>query len=204
MREKRFNLASRVIHWAIAFAIMFLLLTVFLRLGWMNKDAMGEILREALQKKGIQLSQADAAAIGKEIRRPMWSYHVITGYVLIGLYLIRMGITFIQGIAFKNPFSKQTSPKDKFKSWLYIIFYVLFATSLFTGFMVVNGPKEIKEIMEAIHVKSLYYMLSFIVLHIGGVLLADIGGEPGIVSKMIRGNFNIKNEDVAQGSDHND
>ena len=56
--------------------------------------------------------------------------------------------------------------------------------------------------MEAIHVKSLYYMLSFIVLHIGGVLLADIGSEPGIVSKMIRGDF--KNEDVAHGHDHND
>ncbi|QDW23372.1 cytochrome b/b6 domain-containing protein [Pedobacter sp. KBS0701] len=204
MIEKRFNLASRVIHWAIAFAIIFLLLTVFLRLGWMNKDAMGEILKETLQKKGIQLSKADAAAIGKEIRGPMWSYHILAGYVLIGLYLIRMGITFIQGIAFKNPFLKQTSPKDKFKSWLYIIFYALFATSLFTGFMVVNGPKEAKEIMEAIHVKSLYYMLSFIVLHIGGVLLADIGGEPGIVSKMIRGDFNINHQDIAQGPDPND
>lgn len=204
MIEKRFNLASRVIHWAIAFAIMFLLLTVFLRLGWMNKDAMGDILREALQKKGIDLSKADAAAIGKEIRRPMWRYHVLTGYVLIGLYLIRMGITFIQGIAFKNPLSKQTSAKDKFKSWLYIIFYVLFATSLITGFMVVNGPKETKEIMEAIHVKSLYYMILFIIVHIGGVLLADMGSEPGIVSKMIRGNFNIRNQDLAQRADNND
>ena len=187
MKEKRFNLASRIIHWAIAFAIMFLLLTVFLRLGWMNKDGMGEILREALQKKGIQLSKADAAVIGKEIRKPMWRYHVLAGYVLIGLYLIRMGITFIQGIAFKNPFSKQTSPKDKFKSWLYIIFYILFATSLFTGFMMVNGPKETKEIMEAIHVKSLYYMVVFIILHVGGVLLADMGTEPGIISRMVSG-----------------
>jgi cytochrome b561 len=187
MREKRFNLANRLIHWAIALSVIFLLLTVFLRMGWMNKDSMGMILKESLQKKGIELSQSDASAIGKNLRKPMWQYHILTGYVLIGLYLIRITITLFQGIAFKNPFSKLVSINDRFKSWLYIIFYALLATSLFTGFMVVNGPKDMKEVMEFIHVKSIYYMVVFIILHIGGVLLADMGADKGIISKMISG-----------------
>ncbi len=58
-----------------------------------------------------------------------------------------------------------------------IIFYVLFATSLLTEFRVVNGPKESKEIMVAIHVKSLYYLLVFIILHLGVVFIADLGDE---------------------------
>jgi len=187
MKETRFNLGSRLIHWAIAFAILFLLLTVFLRLGWMNKDHLGDILQKSLAKKGIQLSSADAAAIGKDIRKPMWQYHVITGYVIIGLYLIRIVITFLQGIGFKSPFSADATARDKFKGWVYIIFYGLLAVSLFTGFMIVNGPKDWKEVMEPVHVKSLYYMLTFIVLHVSGVLLADMGAEKGIVSKMISG-----------------
>lgn len=187
MSEKKFNLANRLIHWSIAISILFLLLTVFLRMGWMNKDSMGTIIQQSLQRKGIEISQVDAALIGKEIRRPMWSYHTLTGYVLIGLYLVRMLIIFIQGTAFKNPFLKNVPRKEKFKSWIYILFYVLFACSLFTGFMIVNGPKQMKEIMELIHIKSLYYMIIFIVLHIGGVLLADMGNDKGLISKMISG-----------------
>lgn len=187
MNEKRFNLAHRLIHWAIAATVLFLLLTVFLRLGWMNKDNMGSIIKESLAKSGTIISNEDAAAIGKSVRKPMWSYHVLAGYVLIGLYVIRMIITSVQGIAYQSPFLKGISIKDRFKSWLYIVFYILMAVSLVTGFMIVNGPKDLKEQMEFIHVKSLYYMITFIILHIGGVLLADFGKEKGIVSRMISG-----------------
>lgn len=187
MNEKRFNLANRLIHWAIAATVLFLLLTVFLRLGWMNKDNMGSIIQESLAKSGTNISKEDAATIGKSVRKPMWNYHVLAGYVLIGLYVIRIIVTSIQGIAYPSPFSRGISLKNRFKSWLYIVFYVLMAVSLITGFMVVNGPKDLKEAMEFIHVKSLYYMITFIILHIGGVLLADFGEEKGIVSKMISG-----------------
>ncbi len=54
--------------------------------------------------------------------------------------------------------------------------------------MIVNGPKDLKDVMEKIHVKSLYYIITFIIVHIGGVLLADMGSEPGIISKIVSGN----------------
>ncbi|WP_316804207.1 cytochrome b/b6 domain-containing protein [Pedobacter nototheniae] len=187
MKAQKFNLAHRLIHWAIAFTILFMLLTVFLRLGWMNKDHLGEIVQQDLQKAGIKITKDQAASIGKNLRRPMWAYHTLAGYVMIALYLLRVSLIAIQGIAYPNPLSKKTSGKDKFKGWVYLLFYVLLATSLFTGFMVVNGPKNLKESMEFIHVKSLYYVLTFIILHIGGVLLADSGTERGIISKMISG-----------------
>ena len=53
--------------------------------------------------------------------------------------------------------------------------------------MLVNGPKDMKEVMEVVHVKSLYYVVAFIILHVGGVLLADMGAEKGIISKIISG-----------------
>lgn len=118
----------------------------------MNKDHIGVILQKDLQAKGIKISAADAAIIGKDLRKPMWSYHVLAGYVLIGLYLAKVIATSLQGIAFKSPLAKDNSLKDKFKSWLYIIFYLLFAASLFTGFMIVNGPKDLKEVMEFVQI----------------------------------------------------
>ena len=187
MREKRFGLVNRLLHWAIAFTVLFLLLTILLRMGWMNKDNIGKIVQASLKVSGQAISLEQAQQIGKDVRRPMWNYHILAGYVLIGLYLIRAGLTAINGIAFKNPFSGETSGKEKFRSWLYIIFYFLLAVSLFTGLMVVNGPKDLKEGMEWIHVKSLYYVVVFIIVHILGVVIADAGAEKGVISRMITG-----------------
>jgi cytochrome b561 len=190
MREKRFDLAHRLIHWAIAFTILFILLTVFLRIGWMNKDHIGEIIQQNLNKSGTQINTKDAALIGKAVRKPMWRWHVWAGYTMIGLYVLRMVLLAIKGAAYKNPFSKQISPKDKFKGWVYIVFYTLLAVSLFTGFMVQNGPENLKHNMALVHVQSVYYVVIFIVLHIGGVLIADAGVERGIISKIISGDKN--------------
>jgi cytochrome b len=61
------------------------------------------------------------------------------------------------------------------------------AGSLFTGFMTVNGPKNLQHTMAAIHMKGLYYLATFIILHMGGVLLAEMGPEKGMISKMVSG-----------------
>jgi len=187
MREQRFNLAHRLIHWAIAFTVLFLLLTILLRMGWMNKDHVGNIIQQNLGKSNIHINTKDAALIGKAVRKPLWNWHILAGYTLIGLYLIRMILTAIQGIAYKNPFSKTTKTKEKFQAWVYIIFYCLLAVSLFTGFMIENGPKSLQHKMELVHVQGLYYLVAFIILHIGGVMLAEFGPEKGIISRIISG-----------------
>jgi cytochrome b len=42
--------------------------------------------------------------------------------------------------------------------------------------------------MEEIHVLSIYYLVAFIVLHIGGVLYAEFTISKGIISKIVSGN----------------
>jgi cytochrome b len=41
--------------------------------------------------------------------------------------------------------------------------------------------------MEEIHVLSLYYLLGFMVLHFGGVLLAECTTQKGLISRIISG-----------------
>ena len=68
------------------------------------------------------------------------------------------------------------------------MFYVCVAISLVTGLFIEFGPKNLKEPMEEIHVLSLYYLLGFMVLHFGGVLLAEFTTEKGLISRIISGN----------------
>lgn len=187
MRETRFNLASRLIHWAIAFTFLYILLTVLLRMGWMNKSSMGTIIHDGLAEQNVAINPDDATAIAKSIRRPMWNTHVIAGYVLIGLFVLRIILTWVQGMGFANPLKKGVSQYEKFKSWVYIIFYLLLGASLFTGIMIEFGPESMEHTMEDIHVLSLYYAIGFILLHTVGVIIADGGRDRGIVSKIITG-----------------
>lgn len=189
MSTYRFNLTNRLLHWSIALTILFILLTVFLRQGWMNKEHLGEILQASLEKMGITISTKQAILIGKDLRRPMWVFHTYAGYLMIGLYLIRIILIAVQGPNFKNPLSKIASSKDIFTSLLYIIFYGLLGITLFTGLMLVYGPKEWKEFLKDLHVQSLYYVCGFIFLHICGVILADRYKERGLISKMISGDY---------------
>lgn len=187
MRETRFNLASRLIHWAIAFTFLYILLTVLLRLGWMNKGSMGTIIQEGLSNDGITLDKDAAGTLAKKVRRPMWETHTIAGYVLVGLYVVRMIINIVQGWGFDNPLKAGLSGYKKFKSWVYVVFYILLAGSLITGLLIEFGPESIHEISEEIHKLSLYYMTTFIAVHLVGVVIADGGKERGIISKIISG-----------------
>ncbi|MHB1147881.1 MAG: cytochrome b/b6 domain-containing protein [Lutibacter sp.] len=55
------------------------------------------------------------------------------------------------------------------------------------------GPKEFKNSMEEFHNLSIYYLIAFIILHIGGVLWSEFTNQKGILSKIVRGN-NINNQ----------
>lgn len=174
-------------HWAIAICMLLLLLTIFLRLTWMNKNNVSDIIQDFLATTNVSLSEDETILLAKKIRKPMWDWHIYLGYVLVGLYSIRMLLPFFGHMKFSNPFTKELSGKTKFQYTLYIIFYACVAVSLATGLIIELGPKTLKKSMEAIHELSIYYLLGFIVLHIGGVLYAEFTTNKGIVSKIVSG-----------------
>jgi len=155
----------------------------------MNKNNMAEIISNSLISIEVHVSEADAIKIAKNIRKPMWNWHIYAGYTLIGLYILRLLYMAFAGAAFKSPFSKESTLREKFESWVYIVFYTFIGISLVTGFLIVNGSKDSKAFLESIHVLSIYYVLSFIALHLGGVLFAELGSQKGIVSRMIHGKY---------------
>lgn len=185
--DKRFSFASRLIHWAIAFTFLYLLLTVLLRMGWMNRGSVGTIIQNGLGEEGIALNEEVAGNVARQVRRPMWNTHIIAGYVLCGLYIIRMIITYVQGAAFYSPLKTGLTAYQRFRSWVYVVFYILVAASLTTGLLIEFGPGSIHEVSEEIHKLSLYYMVAFIAMHLVGVVVADGGKERGIISKIISG-----------------
>jgi cytochrome b561 len=187
LENKNFSFTHRLLHWLIAFSILFMMLTVFLRLTWLEKNNVAAILQDNLKALNISLNHDDAIKIAKQIRKPMWDWHIYTGYFLIGLYVLRLINLYFSGIKFPNPFHRASNLKQKIQGWTYIIFYFLMGISLITGFFIVNGSPDYKDFLESIHVQSIYYVVLFIIMHMAGLVISELSNGKGIVSKMIYG-----------------
>ena len=188
MKHESYTLTNRVLHWALAFSMLFILLTIFLRLYWLNRNNIAAILLNRLSELDVSISDMQASSIARAIRKPMWDWHIYIGYVITGLYAIRLVFFTIQSAVFKSPFSKDNTLKEKFKSWIYTVYYIFLGVTLITGLLIVLGPDSYRHTFELIHKLSLYWLLAFIVIHFGGFLLEELSTEKGIVSKMISGN----------------
>jgi len=187
MEKTKYSKIYRIIHWAIAVSFLLLLITIFLRLTWMNKNNVAAIIQDFLNSTEQNLSQEQLIALAKNIRQPMWDWHIYIGYILVGLFSIRFILPAFGHMKMQNPFRKNLSTKMKFQKWTYIIFYVCVIVSLTTGLIIELGPKELKKPMEEIHVLGIYYLIAFIAIHLTGVLIAEFTDHKGIISRIVSG-----------------
>lgn len=187
MKSQTYSVTYRIIHWAIAISMLLLLATIFLRLTWMNKDNMADIIRGYLSTTNQSLPEEQLIILAKQIRKPMWDWHIYIGYVLTGLFGIRFLLPLLGEMKFQNPFAKEINFKEKFQRWTYLVFYICVVISLTTGLIIELGPKNLKEPMEEIHVLSIYYLVPFIIIHLGGILLAEFSNQQGIISRIVSG-----------------
>ena len=187
MEKTKYSKIYRIIHWAIAVSFILLLITIFLRLTWMNKYNMAEIIENYLIGTEQSLSQDQLIVLAKKIRQPMWDWHIYLGYVLVGLFSIRFILPAFGQMKIQNPLNKNLSTKKRIQKWTYIIFYLCVVVSLVTGLIIELGPKEWKKPMEEIHVLGIYYLIAFIVIHLAGVLIAEFTDQKGIISRIVSG-----------------
>lgn len=187
MKNREYSAIYRIMHWSIAICMTLLLVTIFLRLTWMNKNNVALIIQDYLATTDQKLTQDQLITLAKKIRKPMWDWHIYIGYALVGLYSIRIALPFFGQMKFSNPFNKDLIIKEKFQYWTYLIFYVCVVISLITGLIIVLGPKNLKEPMEEIHVLSIYYLLAFIVIHLSGVFFSELTTQQGLISRIVSG-----------------
>ena len=188
MRQKpNFTLLHRVLHWTIAIAIIFMFITVFLRSGWLNSKDLATAIANSLAAKGI--TSGDAKNVSHEISHSMFRWHAYVGYVLAGLYIIRLIYLFAKGIKFPSPFVKENSFKKKMQGWIYFAFYVLLGVMVCTGLFLAFTKDEYPYhgAVQSVHEAVYYAMLAFVVVHFVGIYIGEKTEDKGIVSKMISG-----------------
>jgi cytochrome b561 len=107
MENKTYTTIYRIMHWAIAICMILLLLTIFLRLTWMNKNNVSDIIQDFLATTNVSLSEDETILLAKKIRKPMWDWHIYLGYSYVAavLWLHEVFQSVYKGIVRKNEVS---------------------------------------------------------------------------------------------------
>jgi Ni/Fe-hydrogenase 1 B-type cytochrome subunit len=207
--QNKFTIGIRIWHWLTMIAILGAIITVLLRNNALNSKKTGALIQSELKEKGIILNEDDSKDIAKAIRKPIWEWHFYFGFIISGLFLVRIYLFFIksenlfwQSIKSSSQIIKQKEEwfsSSKFTNkhqWLvhclYGTFYLFLFSAINTGLLLyfkkeLSLSKELSGTIQDIHEMSIWFFCSFICVHLLGIIIAESKYLPGIVSKMIGG-----------------
>ena len=188
---KKWSTSFRIWHWVNAFVVMGLIGTVLLRETFLNSRENASIISNKLLEMGIALSGEQAKVIAKSIFAPMWEWHIYLGYLFGALVLYRLALFFTK--SGKQSFCfKELDMHHKLVSAGYVVIYVSLFFMAISGLMIhfyeelgvlKETAHDIKELHEAVY----NIILIFVPLHVAGVVVAELRGEEGLISKMVNG-----------------
>ena len=203
--SEQHSFAIRIWHWCTFLFISVSLITVLLASTIFTVKENVPLVQEELQKKGIIISPEQAKGVAHEYNDKLWMVHKYTGYVLCFLLISRMLIE-----AF---LSKEEKLKYKFTEILkhrgrpttvadrthyllvksgYLFFFVILLVMSVTGLGLAYEDipflKAMHKTLIRVHSFAQYLMYFYILVHLIGVVRAELTGNPGIVSGMIHGN----------------
>ena len=189
---KKWSISFRIWHWIHAFVISGLLATVFLRKTFLSWRTNSEILSTELSGMSIDVSVEQATILAKAVRAPMWEWHILLGYGLAFLLLVRIALFFTQSGKRNYIDIKASSLHKKMVKVGYIGIYAILAFMAISGLSIhfyeeLTLLKETAKSIKEVHELVFNAVWVFVLLHILGVVLADNADEKGLVSDMING-----------------
>ncbi len=203
---KKNSAPLRLWHWLNTLVISGSLITVLINSTITDQGATSGLVKDELQKAGADVTNDQARSVAHALGDSVWAIHTYFGYCLAGLLLFRLLLEFFQLADQKfirrlksayvqfNTIKKnrQEARHELAVKSLYAIFYALLfimvITGLFLAFEDAMAPfKSIRHSVKDVHGFCMYLILGFIVLHLGGVFLAERKESKGIVSDMING-----------------
>jgi cytochrome b561 len=204
------SLAIRIWHWTFFVVLTASLTTVlFGSTLFRTKDNIAGVQQE-LQEKGLTATKDQARSVAHAYSDKLWDLHKYIGFALVGLLLARVIIEFAQpgderlrtklrmaagfkpsGLRPGDDAAKRFMQHYGRVKWTYVIFYVLIGTMALTGlglaFEDVPLLRTWHRSISNVHGFVQYFIYAFILIHLVGVIRADLGRHKGLVSGMIHG-----------------
>jgi cytochrome b len=197
--------AIRVWHWTFVLFVTATIAIVLLASTVFRTRNTVPLVQQQLQEKGITVTPDQARAVAHEFNDQLWNIHRLLGYGLCFLLISRWFIEINQPRTERLNYRMRKA--NGFRSVIpiemvqarhyigvkttYLLFYAIIGLQALTGLVLAfdNIPllQELRKPARELHGLLQYGIYAFILVHLIGVIRADIGHHKGLVSGMIHG-----------------
>ena len=204
---QRHSALLRIWHWLTFLVITTLIITVLVASTALQPRGNIKLVQERLSQKGITVNDEQAFSVAHSFDDKMWDFHKLIGYGLAFLLFSRFIIEWTQpgderaGERIKKilQIKGQSIEEQKLNKhyqivrWGYFAFYGLLLVIVLTGLGIAFGHDVAfldhnHRLIKQTHSFCQYLMYAFILVHLCGVIIADLTHSRGVVSGMINGN----------------
>jgi Ni,Fe-hydrogenase I cytochrome b subunit len=202
-----YSVPMRLWHWVNAALVSGQLLTILFQKVIVNaKHAVPEF-QAAITKGGGTLSEQQGQAVAHVISERIWTWHVWMGVALAFFWLFwtvmqaldpagrRFGAR-LMAAARRYKLAAPAEHADARHVLLakltYAAFYLFITIMVVTGLALIFADEvpwlgSMEHTMKEIHNVTMYLIIGYIVLHVVGVVWADIYDDRGLISRMVSG-----------------
>jgi Ni/Fe-hydrogenase 1 B-type cytochrome subunit len=197
--------AIRLWHWSLVLFVSATFATVLLASTIFRTRNTVSMVRDELQQKGTAVNMEQARAVAHAYSDKLWDLHKWLGFGICLLVLARIIIEMTQpreerlaGQLKKalqiKPAGRQT--KMELQQYIqvkriYLVFYLALLLMALTGlglaFEDIPFLRTWHSAIKQLHGFLQWVIYGFVLIHLAGVILADLGKQKGIVSGMIHG-----------------
>lgn len=202
-----YSVPMRIWHWVNAALVSGQLLTILFQKVIVNaKHAVPEF-QQAIAKGGGTLSEQQGRAVAHVISERIWQWHIWLGVALAVFWLFwtvmqaldpagrRFGARLLaaaQRYRLAAPAEHADARHVLLAKLTYAAFYLFITIMVVTGLALIFADDVpwlggMEHTIKEVHNVTMYLIIGYIVLHVVGVVWADIHDDRGLISRMVSG-----------------
>jgi Ni/Fe-hydrogenase 1 B-type cytochrome subunit len=207
--NEKHSLGIRIWHWTFFILLAATMITVLFASTLFRTGNNITLVRDQLQQNKLAADQDQARAVAHAFSDKLWELHTWIGYFIVAFLVGRFILEIFQPSDEKlsNKVKKAmgfqlVSTEQKVEQlhytrvkWGYILFYGLMLVMAITGlglaFEDVPFFNNMRGALKQIHNLTQYGIYGFVFIHLTGVIIAETGRYPGVVSGMLHGKKRI-------------
>jgi Ni/Fe-hydrogenase 1 B-type cytochrome subunit len=197
----------RIWHWVSFILISLIIVTVLLNTTLLNPRKNAGQVQSQLKEQGITITERQSFFVAHQFDDKLWDLHRLLGIGVAIMLVFRILSELLmpkdERIRTRvksalNLFRSGSVDKAGYRHYLivkysYFLFYILIFYMALTGLTLaferqLGLPGQINHTIKELHGAGQWVMYAFVLFHLGGVILADLGKAKGVVSGMINGN----------------
>ena len=195
----------RIWHWTLFLFVSASFVTVLLASTIFRTRNTSDMVANELQAKGATINKDQARAVAHAYSDKLWDLHKWLGFGICLLVLLRIIIELtgpnperlsvqLKKALNLKPTDRQT--KTQLQQFIqvkriYVIFYAAIILMALTGlglaFEDIPFLRTAHSAIKQLHGFIQWVIYGFVLIHLAGVILADLGSHKGLVSRMIHG-----------------